>query len=278
MRLPLLVSGCLCLSVAAGLAVAQNSPKAAAEPWANFLGNWKQVPGPDDPTTLKVEPNEGGGLKFSFGCKQDGSCPDIIIGSYDGKPYKGAGISSIATWEASFRKTGDHMQEDGYSSGKLSRTVTWRLSSDGNSLTRTYHDINPPGSKEKDVTYAYNRRGGAVSKDDPFIGFWTSDWNKSDVLLTTFAAKGHVLSIMSPSGLAVERICDGEGRPTKVDATVLYGCHFNNPYALEVVYKKNQKVLFSSTTKVSEDGKKMVQTRKNPEGKTLSELVFEKTN
>ncbi len=275
MRLPLLASGCLCLSVAGGLAVAQNSPNAAAEPWANFLGTWKQVPGPDGPTTLKVEP-QGGGLKFSFGCKQDGSCPDIIIGNYDGKPYKDAGL---ATWEASFRKTGDQtMQEDGYSSGKLSRTVRWQLSSDGNTLTRTYHDINPPGSsKDKNVTYTYDRRGGAVSKDDPFIGFWKSDWNKSDVLLTTFAAKSEMLSIMGPSGLTVEKICDGEDHPSKIDATILSSCRLNGPYAFEEVYKKNQKVLFSQTTKVSEDGKKMVRTRKNPEGKTSSESVFERT-
>jgi hypothetical protein len=28
------------------------------------------------------------------------------------------------------------------------------------------------------------------SKDDPFVGFWSKDRNKSDSLLTTFAAKG----------------------------------------------------------------------------------------
>jgi hypothetical protein len=260
--------------VARGLAVAQNSPNAAAEPWANLVGTWKQVPGHDGPTTLKVEP-EGGGLKFSFGCKQDGSCPDIIIGNYDGKPYKDAGL---ATWEASFRKTSDQtMQEDGYSSGKLSRTVRWQLSSDGNTLTRTYHDINPPGSKDKDVTYAYDRRGGAISKDDLFIGFWKSDWNKSDVLLTTFAAKSDVLTIMNPSGLTVEKICDGEDHPSKIDATILSSCRFNGPYAFEEVYKKNQKVLFSQTNTVSDDGKKMVLIRKNTDGKTTSERFFERT-
>ena len=175
MRRGLFLSGLLCLSLSGVLPARQSVIEVKTKPWEKLLGTWKQVPGPDGPTTLKVEP-EAGGIKMSFGCRQDGSCPEIITVSYDGKPYKEAGNPA---WEASFRKTDPQtMQEDGFSSGKPSIKVMWQLSPDGNTLTRTYRYINPAGSK--DVAFAYDRSGGPVSKDDPFIGFWKLNWNKSD--------------------------------------------------------------------------------------------------
>jgi len=38
------------------------------------------------------------------------------------------------------------------------------------------------------------------SKDDPFVGFWSKDRNKSDSLLTTFAAKGDVQAVTTTRG------------------------------------------------------------------------------
>ena len=85
------------------------------------------------------------------------------------------------------------MQGDDYTSGKLDRTIRWQFSPDGNMLTRTDHHVSPPASK--DINYAYDRIGGPVSKDDPFVGFWKRNWNKSEALLTTFVAKGDVLTL-----------------------------------------------------------------------------------
>lgn len=166
-------------------------------------------------------------MKFSFGCKQDGSCSSSVLGNYDGKPYKDA---AVAIWEASFRKTGDRtMQEDDYTSGKLSRTVRWQLSPDGSILTRTYHSHyrTPPGAK--DISYTYDRSGGAVSNKDPFMGVWKHDWNKSDVLITTYAPKGESFTITTPDRSTVERNCDGEDHPTIIDPILLYSCRFNGP-------------------------------------------------
>ena len=67
-------------------AAQDSANQVTVKPPEKLLGTWKLVPGPEDPSMVKVEP-EGGGVKLSFGCKQDGSCPDIIIGNYDGKPY-----------------------------------------------------------------------------------------------------------------------------------------------------------------------------------------------
>lgn len=246
----------------------QSTPK----PWEKILGAWKQVPGPDDSSTLKIE-SEGGGIKLSFGCRKDGSCPDIIIGNYDGKLYKDAGS---ATWEASFRKTADRtMQEDGYSSGKPSTTVTWQLSPDGKTLTRIVHSITPPGAK--DITYAYDRSGGPVSQGDPFIGFWKDDWNKSDAVVLTYASKGDVLTFMDPRGVVHDRNCDGNDHVDSATGTGdLYSCRFLDDRTYELTSKRNGRVVSTTTRKISEDGKKMVGTGRNAEGKITFELTYEK--
>jgi hypothetical protein len=271
MRRGLFLSGLLCLSLSGVLAARQSATEVKTKPWEKLLGTWKKVPGPDDPTTLKVEP-VGGGIKMSFGCRQDGSCPDIITVSYDGKPYKEAGNP---TWEASFRKADTQtMQEDGYSSGKPSTKVMWQLSPDGKTLTRTYRYINPTGSK--DVAFAYDRSGGPVSKNDPFIGFWKLNWNKSDVLLTTVALKGDMLTIMEWGGITIERNCDGKDHPEITEVNTVYSCRITDPFTYELVLRQNEKVTFSLTRKISDDGKKMAVIRKNALGKTMPELTFER--
>jgi hypothetical protein len=198
-----------------------------------------------------------------------------IVGHYDAKPYKETGN---ATWEASFRKTVDRtMQEEGYLNGKLSRTVRWQLSSGGNTLTRTYHDVNPPGSK--DMTFAYDRNGDPVSKDDPFVGFWKRDWNKSDTVVLTYTRKADVFVFTDQDGIAHVRNCDGNDHADSARPEFHYSCRFTDENTEELLFKNENGTFNSSlTTKVSSDGKKLVRTRKSPEGKTTSELIFEKTN
>lgn len=270
MRRGLFLSGLLCLSMLGVLAARQSATGVNTKPWEKLLGTWKQVPGSDDPTLIKVEP-EGSDIKFSFGCEQDGSCSDVIVGNYDGKPHKDAGNP---VWEASYRKTDDRtIQEDGYLNGKPSTTVRWQLSSDGNTLTRTDHSITPSGSK--DIAYVYDRSGGPVSKDE-FVGFWKRNWDKSDALITTFARKGDVLTITGSNGVTSERDCDGKDHPQVTETNTVYSCSFADPFTYELVVRQTEKVTFSLTRKISDDGKKMVTIRKNAEGKTLPEWIFEK--
>lgn len=271
MRRAMFLSGLLCLSLSAALAARQSATEANAKPWEKFLGAWKEVPQPDAATLIKVE-REGNGIKYGFVCKQDGSCTYVIVGNYDGKPYK---VSGNASWEASFRKTGDRtLQEDDYTSGKLERTIRWAFSPDGNMVTRIDRYVSPPAPK--DISYAYDRIGGPVSQDDPFIGFWKRNWNKSEALLTTFAAKGDVLTLSAPEGYIYERNCDDRDHPEAYETNMVYNCRFTNAYTYELALKQNEKVTFSMTRKISDDGKKMVLISKNAEGKTTSEEAFEK--
>ncbi len=275
MNRALFVSCWLCLSLSGVLAVAQNSPNAAVEPLTKFLGSWKQLPGPEEPTTFSKTELEGSDIKLSFGCKQDSSCRSTITGNYDGKLYT---YSDNANAQASFRKTGDRiLQENMYFNGKQTSTEELRLSLDGNTLTDTSQAV--ASTKSKKVNYVYSRSGGPVSKDNPFIGFWKRDWNKSDAIVLTYAHQAGGYVVTDQNGVAHVRNCDGNDHTDSVMAPLRYSCHFTDENTVETLFKdENGKADSSLTTKVSEDGKKMTRLRKNAEGKTTSELIFEKTN
>lgn len=253
-------------------AAQESTHSVIAKPWQVLLGTWKEIPGPDTPALIKVEP-EGDHIKFSTGCKQDGSCPEVIVANYDGKPYRELGNTN---WEANYRKTSERViQEEGYLNGKLSRTGTWQLSQDGNTLTRTYHPVSPPGSK--DITYVHDRSGGPVSKDDPFIGFWKYNWNKSKPTIITYTDRGDVFTFTAPDGGTSERNCDGTDHFEEAFTRGFsYSCQFLDIHTYELTIKQGGKVIGGVTRKVSNDGNHMVQTRRDAEGKITMESYLEK--
>jgi hypothetical protein len=254
------------------LAPQQASGQVASKPFEKILGTWKRVPGPDEPSTMKIEP-EGGGIKLSIGCKQDGSCQDVAIGNYDGKPYKEPGN---ATSESSFRKTNDHtMVEDTYSSGKPRSKVTFQLSPDGRTLTRIIHNIDPPDLR--DFTAVYDRIGRPASKDDALIGLWKRDLNRGDAVIVKYTTKGDALIFTDPRGVEHDRNCDGNDHPETSPITGdVYSCRFLDNGTYESVSKRSGKVVSTLTHTISEDGRKMVWTFRNAEGKPTFEYNYEK--
>ena len=268
MRRALFWSGLLCLSLSAVLLARQSATGVKPKPWEKMLGTWKQLP-PDHPITLKVEP-EGGGIKVSYGCKEDGSCSSSILANYAGNLSK---YSDNASWEASFRKMSDGtLQQDGYFHGKLDSTDKWQLSADRNTLTVANQIVSHPESKT--IRFVYNRSGGPVS-NDPFIGFWKRDWDKSEANVT-YSAKGEVFTATDLHGITDERHCDGKDHPNTFLTGVLYSCGFPDEHTYELVLKDKGKVVSVVTNRFSEDGKKMIRTTKNAEGKTTFESTYEK--
>src|SRR6266566_9706942 len=218
----LLLVGLLCLFLPGVLVAQQSTSAGTTRPWGKILGTWKQVPGPHDATSLRVEP-EGQKVKISYGCKVDGSsCVGSETAQYDGKPYKD---SSVAALSASFQKTGARtLQENVYSSGELVETIAWQLSRDGSTLTRIVRSISPPASQ--DIKTVFDRNGGPTSNDDAFIGYWKRNWDKSDDLLNNFALKGDVLVLTNNVGITTERDCDGKDHPDSGGTTATYSCRF----------------------------------------------------
>jgi hypothetical protein len=279
MRRALFVTGWLCLSLLGALAVAQTSPNGgAAEPRDKILGTWKSVSGSDDSEIIKIESETNGGVKISFGCKQDGSCPRNIIANYDGKLYKYSNYSDAAKYEASFQKTGDRtIQQDWYLNGKQGATYTWQLSPDGNTLRVTSQMVSPPGSKK--ITSVHERSGGPTSNDISFVGFWKRDRIKDDAVFITYATKGALFTFTDAWGVAHDRNCDGKDHLESASlAGSLYSCRFPDDHTYELTAKANGKVLSITTRKVSEDGKTMFRASKDAEGKTISEEKYEKIN
>ena len=272
MRRTLFWSGFLWLSFSAALVAGQSVTGAKLNRPEKLLGSWKQLP-PDQSITLKIEA-EAGGIKMSEGCKEGGSCASSIVGKYDGKLSK---YPDDARWETSFRKMGDGTaQQDTYFHGKLDNTDKWQISPDRNTLTVTNQGVGHPESKA--IRYVYDRSGGPVSKDDPFIGFWKRNWDKSDASVIKYTAKGDVFTITDPSGITDERQCDGKDHPSGFLAGILYSCGLPDEHTYEVVLKDKGKVTTTISSKISEDGKKMARTVKDGEGKTMSELKYEKVD
>ena len=159
--------------------------------------------------------------------------------------------------------------------GTPTKPVKWQLSSDGHSLTRTYHTVNPPGSKDR--TFAYDRSGGPVSKDGPFIGFWKYNWNESDPSIITYAPKGDLFTFTAPNGVASERNCDGKDHPNEnLGSGFAYSCQFTGEHTYELTAKQNGKIVSVITRKVSDDGRTMVATTRNAEGKITATINLEK--
>jgi hypothetical protein len=271
-RRELLLIGLLCLSLPGVVGAQESAARSATKPWEKILGTWRQVPGPHDATSLKVEP-EGNKVKISYACNADGSaCAGSETAQYDGKPYQD---SSSAVLSASFQKTSPRtLEENVYSSSKLVETISWQLSPDGKTLSRAIHSVSPP--VPRDTKTIFDRNGGPTSDGDLFIGYWKKNWEKSDPLDSTFTIKGDVLALTNDVGIMTERNCDGKDHPDIVDPTAMYSCRFIDPQTYEMEFKKNEKVTFSLTRKISDDGKKMVVIRKNAQGKTMPEWTFEK--
>jgi hypothetical protein len=270
MRRALFCSGLLCLSLSGVMLAGQSATEVKLNRSEKLLGKWKQLP-PDKPTLTKVEP-EGSGIKVSYGCKEDGSCSSSVSGNYAGKRSK---FSDNASWETSFRKMDDGtIQQESYFHGKLDNTDKWQLSVDRSTLTVTNQEVSHPESKA--VRFVYERSGGLASSDDPFVGSWKRDWDKSDANVLAYAAKGDVFTITNQRGVTDERHCDGKDHPNKFLAGVVYSCGFPDERTYELVIKDKGKVTATITSKISEDGTKMARTVKDGEGKITSELTLKK--
>jgi len=247
----------------------------AAEPYEKFLGTWKEIPSAQSPVMMKIEPDGSGGIKFSQFCKQDGSCGITAIAKYDGKPCKASDDPNSAI---SFKKTEIRtVQRDLYFTGKVTGRGIWKVSSDGKTLTMINQAVASKGAKQ--VTASWDRSGGPVSAEDPFIGFWKRNLTKSDALTMTFRKQGGELVLTPSNGATQPKNCDGKDHPANFDiAGYTASCRFTDDRTEEMVSKQDGKVVGTGTDAISEDGKTMISVRRDAEGKTTVERTYEKVN
>ena len=121
----LLLTGTFC--------VAQDSAgQVTSKPPEKLLGSWKQVPEPDDPSALRVEP-EGSTVKPSFGCKPDGSCLDR---NCDGNDHPDSTFGADAVYSCRFPDDRTY-EVTSKRNGKVFSIITRRVSEDGKKMLAT---------------------------------------------------------------------------------------------------------------------------------------------
>ena len=180
------------LSLATGMAWASGNP---------FVGKWRLVASKSRmPDEMKVQLKGGNTYAFDFG----GGVETIIVDGSDQPGVGGSLLSASAqapnTWIVK-RKT----------DGRLTINATWKLSSDGSTLTDYFRQFETDGSTTS-IDYVYRRAGEGSS----FAGDWQSikeTVNSPYVLeLKEFQRDG--LSIADPVERRTKNVkLEGQGEP-----------------------------------------------------------------
>jgi len=151
------------LVILAPVCVATSVAWAPVDP---FIGTWKLVPSKASlPDEMKVQSKGGNTYAFDFG----GGTETIVVDGSD-QPGLGGTLLSVRaeapdTWIVR-RKKGS----------RLLLNATWKLSSDGNTLTDYYRQFDPDGSTQS-MDYIYQRTGGGS-------GF-AADWQSNKVTINS---------------------------------------------------------------------------------------------
>jgi hypothetical protein len=161
---------------------------AASVAWAPdnpFIGEWKLVPSKSRlPDEMKVQSKGGNTYAFDFG----GDVETIVVDGSD-QPGVGGTLLSVKaeapdTWIVKRKKD-----------SRLLLSATWKLSSDGGTLTDYYREFESDGSTQS-VDYVYQRSG----RGSGFAADWQSikETINSPFLLEVKQFQGDGLSIVDP--------------------------------------------------------------------------------
>jgi hypothetical protein len=172
------------LEILSALCLAMSVASAAESP---FMGEWKLDPQKSRmPDEMKVQSKGGNTYTFDFG-----GGPETIVMDGSDQPGLDNTLLSVKadgadTWIVK-RKKGD----------RLWINATWKLSSDGNTLTDAYRQFEPDGSTVS-MDYIYQR----VGEGSGFAADWQSVNEKmnSPFVLNVKAFQGNGLSFVSPMG------------------------------------------------------------------------------
>jgi hypothetical protein len=95
--------------------------------------------------------------------------------------------------------------------------------------------------------------------------------------MMTFKLSGGKLVLTNDGGMLQKKDCDGKDYPISANLKdYTWSCRFTDPYTEEMVSKEKGKIISLGTDKISADGKTLVMTRKNPDGKVISESKYER--
>lgn len=185
------------LCVAASIAAAAQSP-------SPFIGEWQLDPSKSRmPDEMKVQSAGGNKYTFDFG---GGGADTIVVDGSDQRGQGGTLLSVKAeapdTWIVQ-RKRGN----------RLLINATWKLSTDGSTLTDYYRQFQSDGSTLS-MDYVYQRTGGGTG----FAADWQSikETMNSPFSIQVTAFQGDGLSFITPSEHQSKNLkFDGKDYPTE---------------------------------------------------------------
>lgn len=166
-----------------------------------FIGKWKLVPSKSRmPDEMKVQSKGGNTYVFDFG----GDVETIVVDGSD-QPGVGGTLLSVKaeapdTWIVKRKKD-----------NRLLLNATWKLSSDGSTLTDYYREFEPDGSTQS-IDYVYQRTGGGSG----FAADWQSikETINSPFVLEVKEFQGDGLSFVDPLARRTKNVkFDGKDYP-----------------------------------------------------------------
>jgi hypothetical protein len=246
------------VSMAAGMVWAAENP---------FIGEWKLNPAMSrTPDEMKVESKGGNTYSFDFG----GGAETIVADGTDQPGSRGTMLSVKAdgpdTWIVERKKD-----------GRLLLRATWKLSTDGNTLTDLYRQFAPDGSTFS-MDYVYQRSGGGSG----FAADWKSikETMNSAYVLQVKAYEGDGLSFIFITEQETKNLkLDGKDYPRE-GPNANPGSSFSSrrvdEHTLEMTDKADGKVRATREIKISPDGKTLTMTVHAPGRSEPEVLVFDR--
>jgi hypothetical protein len=245
----------LVVSVAVGMAAAGENP---------FIGQWKLNSAMSRmPDEMKVESKGGNTYSFDFG----GGAETIVADGTDQPGRYGGTTLSVKvegpdTWIVQRKKD-----------GRVLLRAIWKLSTDGNTLTDYYRELDGDQTNVS-MDYDYQRNGGGSG----FAADWRSikETMNSPFILQVKAYEGDGLSFIMTS--------ENEPKNAKLD-----GKHYPNQrpgssssirrvdeHTLEMTDKADEKIRDTREIKLSADGKILTMTIRSPGRSEPVVLAFDR--
>jgi len=242
----------------------------AAALWAandSFVGEWKLNPSKSSKIIDQMKVESVAGNKYSF---DFGGGPETIAADGTDQPG-GYGTTLSASVEAP-----DSWKIVRKKDGRLLLSATWKLSSDGKTLTDDYTEFDPNGSPSN-VKYLYKRTAGTSG----FAGTWENTTGEIPVFVMKVQPyEGNGLSFIDSSDGVTRNVkFDGKDYPN-VGANVPPGSTSSvrrvNEHTLEVTGKVNGKAGTTREIELSSDGKTLTMTLHIPDRAEPIALAFDR--
>jgi len=239
------------------------------------IGTWKQSSFErtvDPPVVLTIEVIPSGVHLFTVGGRD-------YTAFFDGKYY--AVKNGIPTEEVSVQKSSKYLLEaTRRTEGRVSDTIKWEASMDGEQLVRENR-----ASKTMGYKTAYDRSGGAKDPENIFAGKWTQNLTRTAIIdprpevFTFSASEAEGVHFEGQRGFSYTAQFDGKDYKVTNSLFDAISVKAIDERTIEETWKADGKVWATSRFVISQDGQEMTRTsegKQNDGSRYREKVVFRK--